>query len=248
MMSWRFRRQLVAIVFATMAVSLFAGSAIYFLAYAPSCTDGKMNGNEERTDCGGDCLPCLDVTVRDPVVLWTRFFALGDGKFDVAAYIRNENLRSAGTLNYTLGLEDASGKVVAEQSGSVYLRPNERTVLFAPSLSASAPPVRATLKTSLASWQFGEPEQLGVTSAGYDIRFDPSPTLTLKIRNQMYVESEKLEISALLLDASGNVYALSRTVRNPIAGGATDEAVFTWPSGSFETSPVRVESVITRAR
>lgn len=244
MISWRLRRQLVAIVFATMAVSLFVGGSIYYFAIAPSCTDRKLNGTEEGVDCGGSCSPCLDTVVRDPVVLWTRFFPLGDGRYDIAAYVKNENIKSAGTLEYVLGLENAAGERFFETTARQYVRPDGVTILFAPAVDVTDVPTRAVLSLTLPSWQYAQPEQVGVVSAGYDMRFDPSPTLSVRLRNQTYVPSKKIEVTALLLNASGNVYALSRTVRDPIDGGVTDEAIFTWPSGSFDETPARVEIVI----
>lgn len=247
-MSWQLRRQMVAVVFVTMVAAVLVGWIIYFFAIAPSCTDGRMNGNEERADCGGSCSPCLDVTVRDPVVVWTRLFALGENTYDVASYVKNENLRSGGTLSYTLALLDEGGNTLVERKGSVILRPSAATVLYAPSLVSEKVPARATVTLSLASWEYQQPEQVGVVSAGFTTTFDPVPSLAVKLRNQTYVESVPVEVTALLLDAAGNVYALSRTIRGSIAGGATDEAVFTWPRNAFTEAPARVEVLVREAK
>jgi len=248
MIPWRVRRQMVAVVFVTIVMAIAVGWTIYFFAFAPSCTDRKMNGNEENVDCGGSCGPCLDTTLRDPVVIWTRFFSLGENLYDVAAYVKNENIKSGGKLSYTLALVDEAGNTIAEKKGEVILRPSASTVLYAPSLTTTKVPTRANVALSLNGWQYEQPEQIGVVSVGHTTSATPTPTLTVKLRNQTYVESVPIEVTALLLDALGNVYALSRTERGPIQGGAIDEAVFTWPKDAVIPPPARVEVLVTASR
>src|SRR3990167_10764616 len=90
-LSWVFKKQLKIFIF--LAVILFAivGGVIYYFRPAPSCFDNKLNQNEERIDCGGEC----EAGVIDPknlIVSWARQFEVTPGILDTAAFIDIPNL------------------------------------------------------------------------------------------------------------------------------------------------------------
>ena len=81
---------LAVFIFGLLIVSL----ALYFIfKEKPSCQDGILNQNEERTDCGGPCLPCSErLEVRDLETVSVEWSVDLAKKIDILGKITNPNL------------------------------------------------------------------------------------------------------------------------------------------------------------
>jgi len=106
---------------------LLVFSAVAFGVYAllfrpaPTCFDGRRNGNETGIDCGGGCVPCAQKYAQALIVGAVRTFA-SNGKTVVIAAINNPNddygIRE---VAYTINALDEGGQTVASATGNTFI-------------------------------------------------------------------------------------------------------------------------------
>ena len=85
------RRLLILLVVLTVV-----GGAVFAYVWpivnqAPTCTDGKQNGDELGVDCGGGCVDFCSNQITMPTVLWSRAFPVTTNVYNATAYIENKN-------------------------------------------------------------------------------------------------------------------------------------------------------------
>ena len=129
---WAARRRTIILSTILAAFALLVVLPYWFLhRVAPSCDDGKRNQDELGIDCGGACALICPGRAKDITILWSKVFPVRIGVYDVVAYIENPNFdMSAPSLPYVVKLFDASGSIIAEESGVTYALPSERFVIF----------------------------------------------------------------------------------------------------------------------
>src|ERR1035437_1227089 len=95
-MTWAFKRQAFYVVVLILFVAV-SGFLIIYPSFnkAPSCTDGKHDGNETGIDCGGSCAIACMAQVDQVSVLWARAFKVVAGRYNVVAYLVNHNKNTA---------------------------------------------------------------------------------------------------------------------------------------------------------
>src|SRR5436190_24111663 len=108
-LSWGARRKIFyfSIIFGAVAIALVILIYPYFNR-EPTCFDNKMNGSESGLDCGGGCQKVCTPAALQLVTLWARAFEVLPGKYNVMAYIENQN-RECGIpmISYEFQLYDA---------------------------------------------------------------------------------------------------------------------------------------------
>lgn len=120
-MDYKLKRQLI---FAAVLVAILG--TVSFVTYqtvkpSASCTDGILNQDEEKIDCGGSCAACKVVRFSDIEVLSYQSFFAG-GAYDAVAHVRNPNAQhGTRALAYTFHFFDANKNVIAEKKGTTYL-------------------------------------------------------------------------------------------------------------------------------
>lgn len=93
-MTWSGKRKLYYGGIACIAIALFLFINIYpKLTKDPTCSDGKRNGAEVGTDCGGGCARICAAEAVPLVVKWSRSFKVSEGFYNAFAYIENQNLQ-----------------------------------------------------------------------------------------------------------------------------------------------------------
>ena len=80
-MTWGLKRQIFYVIVLLLFVTVFAFIILYpTFNKAPSCIDGKQNGNETGIDCGGSCAnACLSQVSplkNPPMTTFTSFHIL----------------------------------------------------------------------------------------------------------------------------------------------------------------------------
>lgn len=246
-LSWRARRQVIPVgIFALIILAL----VIYFVFIAipeATCLDNKKNQGEEGVDCGGPCDPCLE-SLPEPIVLWSRFFKLGEGIYEAAALI--ENLHTVAATDrafYRIKLYDQNNILIALVEGETFINPNERFLILEPGLFVGdRTPVRMLVEFEPIKWRYADYTPPNVVVVSRDFSLFPQPYLSVTLRNNNLFDAENLQVSTILLDANGNTYAASITVVETISGKAEKTISFSWPS-IFTESPETIE-ILVRTR
>src|SRR3989304_2614562 len=99
-LSWRQKRKtLISSTLTILVVVFLAILIVPRLQPAPSCFDGKQNGDESGVDCGGSCALFCPNEVREPAVRFARVFPVTGNFYNALALVENQNpeagLRSA---------------------------------------------------------------------------------------------------------------------------------------------------------
>lgn len=135
-----YRRRKQAIIVAILSfIFLLILSGVYFKwIYAePTCADGKKNQGETDIDCGGPCLSCERLTIKDLSVDWVQMIPLKGDSYDLAAKIINGNPNfGLGSFRYSFRLYDKDGKQVKSQSGSSFILPSRSKYLIEGNIEA----------------------------------------------------------------------------------------------------------------
>ncbi|HEU5114911.1 MAG TPA: hypothetical protein VFT82_04055, partial [Candidatus Paceibacterota bacterium] len=123
MASWSTRRRWSYLLIFAALVVLFFGVPFFFLFYkAPTCFDGKQNGNETGIDCGGSCARLCPADFAAPRVLWSYSVQVVPGVFNSLAYVQNPNPSvEADNVPYLFRLYDSQGLLIAERTGKAFV-------------------------------------------------------------------------------------------------------------------------------
>ncbi|MEK7643181.1 MAG: hypothetical protein AAB372_01930 [Patescibacteria group bacterium] len=245
---WAFRRQLVGLSFFGLIILGAVGYIGYRLYPQYSCFDRVKNGQETEIDCGGpECVSCLG-QIREPRILWTRFFRVRDGVYDAGALLENPNLQvGARKISYTFKIYDAEGVILDTKSNSTYVYPNERAFLYVSNLRSGAKEAaRTELQINNIDWaKIDSGKGLKIDVARKVFEQNPAPILTVTLKNTSLFSEKALEIFVILERADGNAYAASRTVLENFPSNSEQDAIFTWPASSFE-APTNIQILYRR--
>ncbi len=208
----------------------------------PTCFDGKQNGDESGLDCGGSCQKVCTSQALQLITLWARAFEVTPGKYNVMAYVENQNRESGiPVINYEFKLYDADNIFIARQSGSTFITSNDRTAIFeAGVLTGNRVPARVSFEwKSVPAWQKVTRAQKNALalSAEDKVLSNPlgSPKLEATIVNKTLNDLRALDVYAILYDDTGNVITASKTLIDTLSKESSSDVVFTWP----EPLPVR---------
>ncbi len=198
------------------------GTGIYYavLWVAPTCLDGKQNQNETGIDCGGRCAARCELALN-PKEITTReiMFVPGEqNSFDVLAKIYNPNdVAGASRFAYTFSLRDASGAVLAQESGNAFILPQETKYLFAFRLGAGSKPNHATLEITDVSWErfqgYSERPRVFVVQQAYNrvrdgVGFGAATGLVV---NESPYDFRSVTVKVVLRDVAGKPLAINRS-------------------------------------
>jgi len=90
--TWALKRQIFIVIGLIIIIFIFGFLIIYpSFNKAPTCFDGKQNGNETGINCGGSCARACLSQVENVSVLWARAFQVIPGRYNAVAYIVNHN-------------------------------------------------------------------------------------------------------------------------------------------------------------
>lgn len=248
MQMWRLKRQLVGIIFFIAVGALVFSVTTYLILTFGTCSDGIENQNEEGVDCGGSCSrECLGETPKPPVQLWTRFFEISQGRYDVASLVQNTNQLLGGEVSYVLNLYDKNAVVIASQSGSVMLYPNETLLILVSDVSVDRKEPKALeFQLNVPEWEHISQVALPVNVIKQQFLLEPAPRVEAVIENASIFPTDHFAVSVLLQDEFGNVFGVSKTVVDGLEGSEQKSLVFTWPEGSLLYPPERINFLVTR--
>ncbi|OGI92612.1 hypothetical protein A2933_00580 [Candidatus Nomurabacteria bacterium RIFCSPLOWO2_01_FULL_46_18] len=252
MNSWSRRRKRIILSILIFIVVVLIGVPMFLLFYrAPTCFDVRQNGDEAGVDCGGSCqLLCTSDSL--PLILKgdPRVLTLATSTYQVVALVENSNSTAEiPRAGYIIKVYDASSAVpVKVFEGEVYVPRGDTSVVFDGPfvLEAGVVPVRATLgwKEPTIVWNqnsLSSPE-LRVVEPVFS-RLETSPRLEATVENPTLGSVSNIDLTVLVSDTSGNIFAASRTFVDELRPGERNKVIFTWPR-SFEQEPVGIEILI----
>lgn len=248
-MSWASGRQaLIVGILAVVLLLALGGAAFLVLHKAPSCTDGKMNQDEEGIDCGGSCTYLCTARLGAPEVTFVRALRVGT-RIDVIAYIENPNDAAARAVPYTVELYGADRTLLAEKSGTLDIPPRGSgvTPLYISNMySGTASPSQTFLSFETT------PEWYQLTKTLPTLRVDSptesmsgeAPRVMATVHSDGVETLRRMRAIAVVFDTEGNAIAASQTVLPDLLPLGSADAVFTWneafsaPVGRIDVRPV----------
>lgn len=232
-LGWRIRHKLTFFALFIAIVLIIAAIGTYALLPAPSCTDEKLNQEEEQTDCGGpNCAPCLTEKADELIVLWSRYFEVRPGVYDVAALIENANLTlGTHTLAYTFELYDEFGSRVTTRKGITYTLPDKQFLIFEANLETGIrKPARLNFRLGTFAWERIDEQTLPLIISRTDRAFDQDrPRLVAVLANSSLSDVSSVDVAVVISDPSRNAIAVGEVQLDRVPDSGTAEAAFTWP-------------------
>ncbi|OHA96986.1 MAG: hypothetical protein A3J09_02925 [Candidatus Zambryskibacteria bacterium RIFCSPLOWO2_02_FULL_51_21] len=252
MNSWSRRRKRIILAIIFFVLIVLVGVPVFFLFYrAPTCFDGRQNGDEAGVDCGGSCqLLCRAESLPLIIKGDPRILSLATSTFEVIALVENAN--NSGEIyraGYVLKIYDASSAVpVKTLEGFAYVPPGSVFAVFEGPfvLEAGVIPNRAVLEWQEGSlvWQKNAapaPELLVLDPALS--RETTSPRLEAVISNPTLADLANIDLTAVVSDAEGNIFAASKTFVESLPAGSKSTAIFTWPK-PFDRQAAGTEIIV----
>ena len=246
---WRLRRKTTFFSLFLSIVLIAAALVFYSLLPAPSCTDEKLNQEEEQTDCGGpNCVACLSEKPDDLIVLWSRYFQVRPGVYDVAALVENVNL-TLGTksLPFIFELYDEYNSRIVARRGSTYTLPNKQFLIFEANVETGIrKPVRMNFQFNQFAWEPLEEQALPLIVSRTERLFETDrPRLIATLTNSALYDITQVDVAAVVSDASSNTIGVAEVRLERVPDSGTAQAAFTWPH-PFSGTPDQVQFFVRR--
>lgn len=247
MLSWRGRRQLIAVIVVFSIAGYFAVSAIQKFLPEPTCFDQRKNQNELGIDCGGSCDPCELKNLKPVAVYWARAFPVRPHTYDVAAEIENRNEELASPLfRYEFILYDSLGPL-ARKTGSAYLLRQERSFVVETNLTTTREPNLVELRILGVDWEVnrGPRYTIAVERRDYRVREEDGrkqSVVEAGIFNNTPYDFRFVEVQFAVFDPQGNAIGVNKVLVDDLRSGARRTVTSIWPEVlAGEAATVRVE-------
>lgn len=248
-LEWRTRRKVMFFGLFTAVILIVISLFVYITLPAPSCTDGKLNQEEEQTDCGGpNCVPCLTEKADELIILWSRYFEVRPGVYDVAALLENVNLTiGSKSVPYVFELYDEFGSRIVTRKGTTYTLPNKQFLIFEANLETGIrKPVRVAFRLDSFLWEIMEEQALPIIVSRTERFFEQSrPRLIATLTNSALEDIPDVDVAVVISDKTTNAIAVAEVQLKQIPDSSTAEAAFTWPHPFLDT-PANVEFFVRR--
>lgn len=217
-------------------IAVVVGSIYWYTKPAPTCFDGKLNGNEKGVDCGGSCQKVCSTDVLPVVNEWIRAFPeySSTGQFTdqitVVALNRNPNNATVENLNYRLSVFGDPAEQIAGIENSVNINPLEEFLIFENNIPSRNPnPTQLFVEFDQGKWLKPLRQTPKVSARPVQYEDDNFSRLTAEVTNESLIDLHDTVVTAVLLDSSGNAFSASQTVVEFLPKESRKTVFFTWP-------------------
>lgn len=215
-------------------VILAVGLPLFKIFYvAPTCFDGKQNQNETGIDCGGRCPRVCASAFLSPRIQWSRVDKIGDGIYNLGAYVVNPNLDGkAENVPYVFKVYDKDARLIAERSGMTFLPARKNTLVFESAIRTdkSIPGLVTFEFTRPIAWEKTSFQNDGIIVSNKEFLSESgASTLTATLRNTTLEDYPAFFVYAILYDENQNQIGFSRTKVDRLMRNSTTNVLFTWP-------------------
>jgi hypothetical protein len=236
-MTWALKRQ----IFYVLVVLVFLLGVGYLITYprfhlAPSCVDGKQNGNETGIDCGGSCARACTAEVNPISVLWSRSFRVLPGRYNAVAYLENKNDNLAVyKIKYRFRFADKDNLYIGKREGETFIPTSGKFAIFESAIDmGNSIPVYTTFEfTEAPVWVKVSPQKVNQLKVFVsDVRLDnetTNPKLSAMVKNNSLFNIPNMNVVTILYDAQGTALSASQTYLDSLKGGESLPVNFTWP-------------------
>ena len=232
-LTWAKRRKfLYTAVVSVISFVLLFGVYVEFFTNAPTCFDGKFNGDEHGIDCGGSCaLLCRDES-RSPVVLWSRTFEVAPSTYTAAAYVQNPNIGAAArNVAYSIQLFDDNNALVVERIGTINIPPVSTVPFVDPNINVGNRKVARAIFSFSQEPVWERVSGLVSLRVGNQYLSPDGSQLSATLTNDTINNADNVTVAAVLFDAQGVARAASRSVLSRVPRKGSQNVNFTWPAG-----------------
>ena len=246
-MSWGTNRRNAVLLTTFLLVFIPVAFIAFLLFYnPPTCFDGKQNGNESGTDCGGSCQLVCTTQAYDPVVLWERYFRVDEGLYNVLAYVENPN-PTAEVVNaaYTFKLFNSESVLIGDRSGVITLGPKSvRPIIETGMETFKQVPTRVSFEfTQPFVFEKKDPKDALVIIKDELIENEQTaPRVRATIQNISLQNLRDIDVIVIVYDVFDNVLGTSSTFVPTLLSEESEDIVFTWPQ-PFTEDVVRIEVI-----
>ena len=241
MISWAIRRKFLIVSIVSLIIIAGAyGGYVFLLKQPPTCFDGKQNGNEIGTDCGGACSRLCIEEIKNPIMRWDpRVFKISEDNYSVLVYFENPNASaSVKNASYTIKVLGQKNAVLSERKGTISIPKHTQFAILESNFSFSnKEPLKADFFwDSNLVWERDEssPPSIFVESREL-LNTETKPRINAIVLNNSLVNIPALELIAVVSDGAGNAIGASKTLLKDLAKGATYPITFSWPE-PFKTT------------
>jgi hypothetical protein len=242
-LSWRSKKQLtyLSIVLGVILIFVYRSFIAPVLSVAPTCFDGKQNGNEQGLDCGGPCQKVCPFQSNALLLRWARVFKVTPSIYNAMAYVDNQNPGSAiRKIAYEFRVYDDRGIFITSRTGESFIGPVGRFVIFEPSLSVgNRVPAKTLFKFIEAPvWEKIDRRFETFPLSVRDKKIsnpESAPKLEATVANDSIYDLTNIPVIAILYDKDGNALGASRTFLDKLPKNSTEPVYFTWPEGFTTT-------------
>ena len=252
MNSWSRRRKRIILAIVFFVLVVLVGVPVFFLFYrAPTCFDGRQNGDEAGVDCGGSCqLLCRAESLPLIVKGDPRILTLATSTYQVVVLVENaNNSAEIYRAGYVLKIYDTVSVIpVKTIKGEAYVPAGSVFAVFEGpfSLEGEVIPNRATLEwdESTLVWRKNVASPPELTAADIVLsRETTSPRLEAVIGNLTLANVSNIDLTAVISDAEDNIFAASKTFIDNLPAGSENPVIFTWPR-AFDREAVETGIII----
>lgn len=223
-----------------------------------NCFDKKQNGDERGVDCGGSCDLICRADIFPLEDRFTRFVESENSLYDFVAMVNNKNadkVPEGDILNYNFTVYDKAGSVVRVVEGTtdvpvgqIFPVIRQNIQLDFGSSGNSISRVVFNILNNDGNWQRASEiyknNFFEVLGHNFEIYKNNVTQLTIQLQNLTRAYFRDVPIRILLLDNSGNIFAMNETLVKEIDPRQKFEINFTWrvplgiPNPQLEVYPI----------
>lgn len=218
--------------------------------------DGVLNVNDvcpgfdDTADVDDDGVPdgCEEIPPFTNIdVIESNIITTGTDRYDVALKVANPNPDwGVSPLEYTIHLMAEDGSIINSSTRrESFLLPGQQKYLTGFNILAVKKPVRAELAVSLATWikvQNYESPKFDTTTVSFELTKQPGAYATLKGKatNRTTFTFDRIQITALIRNAAGQIIALNSSEINTLQPAESRDFIVTFPQELPEVQPSEI--------
>lgn len=219
-MDYKLKRQLLFGGGFLIVVVLVSASIYQALKPTLTCTDGILNQQEEKVDCGGPfCTACKETKLEEIQVLSYRSFLSAD-LYDAFAQVRNVNSgHGSRSFSYIFRFFDSSNQQIAERTGRTYILAGQTRYIVESNIELQTRPSSVTFAIDgRVAWEPQEQLTGQITLPVFSKTFEntsPSGSNYAKmsgvVENQTESSLALVDVQVVLVDANQEPIAVGKT-------------------------------------
>lgn len=249
MFNWSNQKRFLYTFFTIIFLAVVIGLPVYFKFFRkpPSCFDGKLNQNERFVDCGGVCAKICPDEARPVINLFSRYFEVTKGVYNVVAMVENVNTSVyALRVPYVFKLYDSDNVLLEERYGETFIPASKKFPVIEYTLYTKERKVEKITFEFLGNikWVRGVYNEPKINIENQILSVNKGlPRLEADIVSDEVYKIDRIPVVALIYDNDGNLMASSHTLVDSIKARGNEHIVFTWnevfpdPVGKAEIIP-----------